>query len=419
MRLSSPWRSWIRPCEFSSAVAAGLVCVSAARGQDTFRGLGDLPGGLGSHATAVSADGSTVVGFNYYVAPGGLLQNQALRWTQAGGLHALFEGGPDYTSAAFAISADGLTIGGWHALTIIEERAFVWSAAAGEHQLATRSGVEALSADGTVAAGYLGHGSGSVGQAAIWDASGHATFIYLPNMVDFASRARGISGDGSTVVGWAPFNGTMVRAFRWTAATGMVNIGSPDPLGPASDAHAITPDGSVIVGAAQPAPGAPNQAAMWTGSSGTQLLGSLSPTADTIAYAVSADGRTIVGASGTRAFIWRQGRGMEDLQSVLGSAAGWTLTDALGISADGTIVVGSGYPPTGNAQAWTARIPSCYANCDGSTTTPVLNVLDFSCFLNRFAAADSYANCDGSTTPPVLNVLDFSCFLNRFAAGCT
>ena len=62
--------------------------------------------------------------------------------------------------------------------------------------------------------------------------------------------------------------------------------------------------------------------------------------------------------------------------------------------------------------------PACYANCDASTTSPALNVLDFACFLNRFAAGDSYANCDGSTTPPVLNVLDFSCFLNRFAAGC-
>jgi len=61
----------------------------------------------------------------------------------------------------------------------------------------------------------------------------------------------------------------------------------------------------------------------------------------------------------------------------------------------------------------------CYANCDASTSAPVLNVLDFTCFLNRFAAGDSYANCDGSTTAPVLNVLDFSCFLNTFAAGCT
>ena len=29
-----------------------------------------------------------------------------------------------------------------------------------------------------------------------------------------------------------------------------------------------------------------------------------------------------------------------------------------------------------------------------------------------------YANCDGSTTAPVLNVLDFNCFVNRFTAGC-
>jgi hypothetical protein len=66
-----------------------------------------------------------------------------------------------------------------------------------------------------------------------------------------------------------------------------------------------------------------------------------------------------------------------------------------------------------------ATATPCYANCDASTTVPVLNISDFACFLNRFAAGDSYANCDNSTTPPVLNVSDFACFLNRFAAGCT
>jgi hypothetical protein len=60
----------------------------------------------------------------------------------------------------------------------------------------------------------------------------------------------------------------------------------------------------------------------------------------------------------------------------------------------------------------------CYANCDHSTAAPVLNVLDFNCFLNAFSAGASYANCDGSTSAPVLNVLDFNCFLNRFSAGC-
>jgi hypothetical protein len=62
--------------------------------------------------------------------------------------------------------------------------------------------------------------------------------------------------------------------------------------------------------------------------------------------------------------------------------------------------------------------PACYANCDGSTTAPVLNVADFTCFLQKYAAADVYANCDQSTTPPVLNVADFTCFLQKYAAGC-
>jgi hypothetical protein len=61
---------------------------------------------------------------------------------------------------------------------------------------------------------------------------------------------------------------------------------------------------------------------------------------------------------------------------------------------------------------------ACYANCDGSTAAPVLNVADFTCFLQRYAAGDSYANCDQSTAIPVLNVADFTCFLQRYAAGC-
>jgi hypothetical protein len=75
--------------------------------------------------------------------------------------------------------------------------------------------------------------------------------------------------------------------------------------------------------------------------------------------------------------------------------------------------------PIARIQVYYSAPPStCYANCDGSTTAPILNVADFSCFLSKFAAGDPYANCDGSTTPPVLNVADFSCFLGKFAAGC-
>jgi hypothetical protein len=71
--------------------------------------------------------------------------------------------------------------------------------------------------------------------------------------------------------------------------------------------------------------------------------------------------------------------------------------------------------------------PPCYPNCDASPTPPILNVEDFTCFINEFAAATQlphqqqlthYANCDQSTTAPVLNVEDFTCFINKFAQGC-
>ncbi|MBL9032326.1 MAG: hypothetical protein JNM80_11565 [Phycisphaerae bacterium] len=86
-----------------------------------------------------------------------------------------------------------------------------------------------------------------------------------------------------------------------------------------------------------------------------------------------------------------------------------------------------GGPPHVAYPAGAARVVMCYANCDGSATSPRLNVNDFTCFLNAFGAASSlphaqqvvsYANCDQSTTAPALNVNDFTCFLNKFAIGC-
>jgi len=66
-----------------------------------------------------------------------------------------------------------------------------------------------------------------------------------------------------------------------------------------------------------------------------------------------------------------------------------------------------------------AQPPACYANCDGSSIPPILNVSDFICFQQKYAAADPYANCDGSTVAPILNVSDFICFQQKYAAGCS
>jgi predicted outer membrane repeat protein len=77
---------------------------------------------------------------------------------------------------------------------------------------------------------------------------------------------------------------------------------------------------------------------------------------------------------------------------------------------NGTVVLDMG--------AYEYEPPPCYPNCDGSTILPILNVNDFLCFLNRFAAGDTWANCDGSSLIPVLNVNDYFCFLNAYAQGC-
>ena len=116
------------------------------------------------------------------------------------------------------------------------------------------------------------------------------------------------------------------------------------------------------------------EAARWTAGGGWQILGSLPGTAGGVAYAVSADGNTVVGVSGGHAFIWRPNRGMEDLQVILAPPAGWTLAEARGISADGKIVIGNGTHVGGGGGAWMATLPH-YGdlNCDGAVNFADIN----------------------------------------------
>jgi hypothetical protein len=78
--------------------------------------------------------------------------------------------------------------------------------------------------------------------------------------------------------------------------------------------------------------------------------------------------------------------------------------------------VGSGFAIYAATLGSVVSGSTCYANCDHSTGSNFLNVNDFVCFQQRFAAADPYADCDHSGT---LNVNDFVCFQQRFAAGCS
>jgi hypothetical protein len=84
------------------------------------------------------------------------------------------------------------------------------------------------------------------------------------------------------------------------------------------------------------------------------------------AVGISADGSTVVGqgssASGNAAFLWDATNGMRELDQILANEfgldlTGWTLHEAYGISDDGRTIVGYGTNPSGYGEAWLATIP--------------------------------------------------------------
>jgi hypothetical protein len=198
-------------------------------------------------------------------------------------------------------------------------------------------------------------------------------------------------------------------------------------------AIAELPNGDIVAaGSFTTTAGAPaNRIARWNGSSWVPfgLVGGTASPLEVRALAVMPSGELVMGGTfdsvdGLVASCIARWDGTSWLPiglGVGGTGAQHASVDALHATAAGDLVVGGYFFTAGDqASPYLAKLsfPTCYANCDGSTVQPVLNVLDFNCFLNRFSAGDTYANCDGSTVPPVLNVLDFNCFLNRFSAGC-
>ena len=139
-----------------------------------------------------------------------------------------------------------------------------------------------------------------------------------------------------------------------------------------SEATAVSADGLVVVGrGASPRlpeittipvfgdPSLMTEAFRWTESSGLVGLG-IRPGGDfSIANDVSADGSVIVGfGSGNSrhsALVWTAANGWENIADLLSQSGidldGWTLEEATGISANGSIVVGFGINPAGNTEA--------------------------------------------------------------------
>jgi probable HAF family extracellular repeat protein len=200
----------------------------------------------------------------------------------------------------------------------------------------------------------------------------YALVIFLPPLTrTFGIRrsrwgyATGVSADGSVVVGRAANAAGQRRAFRWTAAAGMEDLGTLG--GRESEASGVSADGSVVVGWADNAAGQQRafrwtaaagkwRAFRWTAARRMQDLGTLGGR-ESEAHGVSADGSVVVGsahnAAGQRhAFRWTAAGGMQNL----GTLPGGCCSSAWGVSADGSVVVGYAQNAAGQWRAfrWTA-----------------------------------------------------------------
>ena len=231
----------------------------------------------------------------------------------------------------------------------------------------TSSVAYGVSADGKVIVGYGSDydpnvkGSG-IRQAFRWTASdGMVGLGWLQGGIVNSSTALAVSADGSIIVGGSSSaNGS--EAFRWTATDGMTGLGLPSGAS-FGRATGVSADNSTIIG--HNGFSNHNRAFRWTAAEGMTDLGFLPGDNVSEANAISADGSNIVGRSAvdfnpSRAFIWDKTNGMRDLKAVLVAGnpnlAGWTLRVALGLSADGTTVVGWGQNPSGDLEGFTAYL---------------------------------------------------------------
>ena len=341
----------------SAAYAAGAYAAPV------LTNLGVLPGYHISRASGISSDGSVVAGGCY----GFDGHTRAFRWTSSGGMEDLgvLPGATD--SYGNGISGDGSAVVG-DSRVDGQSRAVRWTSSGGMQDLGvlpggTWSSGRGISGDGSRVAGICITSDGFA-RAFRWTSSGGMEDLGVwPG--GYNSSADAISEDGSIVAGQSGAGVNHTIAFRWTSDGGMEDLGalSGEPFW-YSEANAISHDGSVVAGSSYLDNGdnsASARAIRWTETGGMQNLGVLPGEVSSIAKTISGDGSLVAGYCAVddwsvhRPFLWTSTLGMVDLNAYLVShgvdLAGWTLTDVLGLSDDGSAMTGCGVLD-GQQRAW-------------------------------------------------------------------
>lgn len=229
-----------------------------------------------------------------------------------------------------AVAADGAWVAGittWPGTSDVT--AVRWSAGTGAELLGLMWGSRR-----SQAFAISGDGQIVVGQVG----SGNNGFRWTPSGLEaLAFRPRGISVDGNITVGerHEPF-----LAFYWTPSTGIQHV--PVNIGNRSGAYAVSADGRVVVGSVWGVdPIVDLRPYRWDRSEPTATVLPPVPSASTegFAYSVSPDGAILGGGtlgSPQRAWVWTAEHGY----LILPAAAQTNDCRVLGINHDGTMLVG-------------------------------------------------------------------------------
>lgn len=263
-----------------------------------------------------------------------------------------------------------------------------------------------ISADGSTIVGYsMSDNAFSMGWEAVrWSADGQIEALgdFIPT--EYWSESKGVSGDGSIVVGVSYMTG---QGFRWengvleSLSTAAVHFGNATAI--SDDGTAIIADviidniqyaviwkeGDIIEIAEFPVdgsiypmnisgnglfvvgevyiPGVSDNGFIWSESGGLIEIESLGGFSIQV-LGVSDDGSVVVGwsqdnAANPHAFIWTEENGTQKLQDVLENIyglelPGWTLTSANDITPDGKTIIGDGINPQGQREGWRIVLPS-------------------------------------------------------------
>ena len=186
---------------------------------------------------------------------------------------------------------------------------------------------------------------------------------------EFDGRALNISSDGSVVVGESRLDSDSIEAFRWSSTTGPVGLGIPNGSSYTCCRSPCQLMDRFVVGEHPPSISFREFHSVWSAFRWTQATGmvplGVHPRDEVTAKSQRCqnDGSIVVGRNSTglkiEAYVWDVTLWDARPQGCcfrvqISDLTGWSLSEATGVSSDGTIIVGWGRNPNGDSEAWLA-----------------------------------------------------------------